>query len=101
MEDFMRRNTFFDYKTRLGKCYWQEFNDDGVEYLYTTNGEKIFVAWTNELAGPDGAHYHVWIDEKYSDDTDKEYEFLKKCEAAARNMGDVVRFSYDYVPSEE
>jgi hypothetical protein len=92
------RNTFFHFNNRLGLSYWgKERNDKGHERLYN----NVFVPWTAEVISSRGAHYHVWIDPKYKEDTKGRIEFLQRCYSAATDLGDVVRFSFDYIPEDE
>ncbi len=95
----MRFNDFFDFERRIGRGYWNDYNDDGVELLY--NG--FYVHWDSEIISIDGAHYHFWIPKELGEKgrmTEK-VEFLVKCEQAARNLGDPVLFSYAYAPEKK
>ena len=87
-----QRNTFFDYEKRIGKGYHCLQNDEGVELLYA----GVYVAWDSELYNDDGSHYHVWISKGLT--KEEKDKFLQECESAARAMGDVVVFTYDYIP---
>lgn len=88
----MNRNTFFDFKNRIGRNYWGRQNKKGIDFLY----DGIYVYWDSELFNADGAHYHFWIPSRLKNDPVRKEYFLNKCEAAARNLGDVVMLSYDY-----
>ena len=76
----MNRNTHFNYERRSG------------DYL-----DGVFVAWTMELAGPDGGHYHFWFPKA---SPSKLSDLKRKAKQAARRMGDPVSFSYDFLPED-
>lgn len=85
----MIRNKHFDYETRLSR------KDDILDWGY---GCMDF-AWTSELAGPEGAHYHVWLRRGLSKDDEQKH--LREFKRAATRMGDPVSFSWDYIPKGE
>lgn len=72
---------------------------DAFEFR-TRYGDQIGAApipWTMRLTGPEGAHYHFWL----PDCGKNEMQLAKwkvMAKRAARDKGDPVSFSYDYMP---
>ena len=91
------RNEYFDFENRIGRVYWSQGAEASTkpELLY----DGVHAYWDSELANADGAHYHVWIERSL--DAEEKLTHLRNCLRACRNMGDVVRFSYDYIPEKE
>lgn len=84
----MRRITDFDFHKRESLSPYYKYGQDEIE------GLKI--PWTSELHSIDGAHYHVWINPRWSAKYQKHIkdEFKK----AAYWKGDPVSFSWDFIP---
>lgn len=57
---------------------------------------KLDVPWTRHSTCAQGAHYHCWIPPglSYLEEKDLLYRFV----LAARQVGDPVRVTYDYIP---
>jgi hypothetical protein len=78
------RNTYFDYDRRMSTHPLDKLG--GLD-------------WTYSLVSEDGAHYHCWIPSGITAEEQK--EVLTKFQKAARQKGDPVCFSYDYLPKEK
>jgi len=83
----MRRSELLDYNTRLSLTYFKGQPDwlQGVD-----------IAWTSHISNSEGAHYHCWIDRRLS--KEEAVELLKTFKRCARELGDPISFSYDYIP---
>jgi hypothetical protein len=71
------RNTSFDPRRNMTTC----FGDRLCGFMYD-----------EELAGPDGMHFHVWVPPGTSTDE------LRRIRSAIRNERDLVSMSFDYWP---
>jgi hypothetical protein len=73
-------------------CAW----DFSHSYTATFGDLIAGFAYTMELAGPSGAHYHLWLPEDVAKDKDK----LNAIGEEARRIGDVVSMSWQPITPE-
>jgi len=75
------RNKTYDYERREGNKI------SGLD-----------IPWAREIVSADGANYHCWIPTGIT--VEEEHTLYQLFKSAARNYGDPVSFSWDYIPRE-
>jgi len=82
----------FDYARRTS------FNRHNVEEAEVIEG--LHIKWNAEVYSVDGAWYHCWIPRVVKRNSKKMKKLKQEFRAAARRMGDPVRYSWDWEPDQ-
>ena len=81
----MTRYNGYDY-SRRDSLYEKILGNGRFEYI-------------TDIVSIEGAHYHVWVPRDLTEFEQR--KFKDDFESAARNLGDPVSFTWDFIPLEE